>query len=242
MKIIVEKTYERMCRMAANILSAQIILKADSVLGLATGSTPCGIYKQLIDWYNKGDVDFSKVRTVNLDEYVGLAPEHDQSYRYYMDQNLFDHVNIDKANTHVPNGLAKDAQAECLRYDKLIQSLGGTDVQLLGIGLNGHIGFNEPSDVFDTGTHCVDLAESTIEANSRFFEREEDVPRQAITMGIKTIMQAKKIVLAINGEKKREIAKNALYGPVTPRCPASVLQLHPDVTVVLDEAAAGRVG
>lgn len=238
MKVIIAKDYDAMCRRAADLLFAQVVLKPDSVLGLATGSTPCGIYAQLVEKYNAGDIDFSRVKTVNLDEYVGLPVENDQSYRYYMNSNLFSKVNVLSDNTNLPNGLARDVSAECERYDGLIKELGGVDMQLLGIGLNGHIGFNEPNDVFDKGTHCVNLTKSTIEANARFFKSIDEVPKQAITMGIKTIMMAKKIILAINGEKKKEIAKAAIYGPVTPKVPASILQMHPDVTVVLDEAAA----
>lgn len=238
MKVIIAKDYDAMCRRAADLLFAQVVLKPESVLGLATGSTPCGIYAQLVEKYNAGDIDFSRVKTVNLDEYVGLPVENDQSYRYYMNSNLFSKVNVLSDNTNLPNGLARDVSAECERYDGLIKELGGVDMQLLGIGLNGHIGFNEPNDVFDKGTHCVNLTKSTIEANARFFKSIDEVPKQAITMGIKTIMMAKKIILAINGEKKKEIAKAAIYGPVTPKVPASILQMHPDVTVVLDEAAA----
>lgn len=238
MKIIVAKDYTEMCKRAADILAAQMILKPDSVLGLATGSTPCGIYARLVEKYQAGELDFSLIRSINLDEYVGLPAENDQSYRYYMNDNLFSKVNILPENTHLPNGLAQDVPAECAQYDALIESFGGADIQLLGIGLNGHIGFNEPSSCFDKGTHCVNLTQSTIQANSRFFASIDEVPKQAITMGIGTIMKAKKILLAINGEKKKEIAKAAIYGPVTPEVPASILQFHPDVTVVLDEEAA----
>lgn len=238
MKILVGKNYEEMSKRGADVLFSQVTLKADSVLGLATGSTPCGIYAQLVKRYENGELDFSLVKTVNLDEYVGLDPKNDQSYRYFMEKNLFSHVNLKSGNTFLPNGLAADPAAECARYDELVASLGGIDMQLLGIGLNGHIGFNEPCDEFVRPTNCVSLTQSTILANARFFTSIDDVPKKAITMGIGTIMLAKRILLAINGENKKEIAKAALFGPITPQVPASILQLHPDVTVVLDEAAA----
>lgn len=237
MKIISAKDYQDMSRKAANIISAQIIMKPNCVLGLATGSTPIGVYKQLIDWYQKGDLDFSEVKSVNLDEYKGLSRDHEQSYYYFMYSNLFSHVNIDLNNTNVPNGMEPDSAVECARYDKVIESMGGIDLQLLGLGNNGHIGFNEPGEVFEKTTHCVNLTESTIEANKRFFESADDVPRQAYTMGIKGIMQAKKILLVVNGEGKAKILRDALFGAVTGNVPASILQLHNDVTVVADEAA-----
>ncbi|MCC8168536.1 MAG: glucosamine-6-phosphate deaminase [Clostridiales bacterium] len=237
MKIIRARDYRDMSRKAANIISAQIIMKPDCVLGLATGSTPIGIYRQLIDWYKKGDLDFSDVTTVNLDEYRGLSGENEQSYYYFMHNNLFDHVNINPQKTHLPDGTNPDAEAECARYEALIQSLGGADLQLLGIGNNGHIGFNEPAEAFETKTHCVDLQERTIEANKRFFDSVDKVPRQAYTMGIKTIMAARKILLVASGEGKADIMKKAFAGPVTPQVPASILQVHPDVTVIADEAA-----
>lgn len=232
MNLIKASDYNDLSRKAANVISAQVILKPASVLGLATGSTPIGTYKQLIDWYKKGDVDFSRVTTVNLDEYCGLSPENDQSYRYFMDHNFFLHINIDRKNTNVPNGLASDYEEECSRYDKLITELGGIDLQLLGIGRNGHIGFNEPDVSFEKTTHIVNLDESTIEANSRFFKTIDEVPRKALTMGIKSIMQARKVLLIANGPDKKEIIDKALHGPVTPDVPASILQFHPDLTVV----------
>ena len=237
MRIYVTEDYNAMSRRVANILSAQVILKPDCVLGLATGSTPVGAYKQLVEWYKKGDLDFSQVRSINLDEYVGLAPTHDQSYRYFMQSNLFDHVNIVPANTNVPNGLAEDAAEECRRYNEVIHTLGPIDLQLLGMGHNGHIGFNEPSDVFELETHVVNLTETTIQANARFFASADEVPRQAMTMGIQTIMQAKKVLVAVSGKDKAEIVKKAFTGPVTPNVPASILQMHPDVILVGDEAA-----
>lgn len=230
MYIYREESYEKMSRRAANIISAQVIQKPDSVLGLATGSSPLGIYSQLIEWYKKGDLDFKDVTSVNLDEYCGLAPEHDQSYRYFMNHNLFDHINIDKYRTYVPNGLAEDWQTECDNYDKLISALGGIDLQLLGIGYNGHIGFNEPSDHFALSTRRVQLTESTLKANSRFFPN-GGMPTHALTMGFKSILSAKKILL-IAGPEKFDIVQKALKGPVTPEVPASILQLHDNVSIV----------
>ncbi len=237
MTIYKANDYQDMSHKAANIISAQIIMKPNCVLGLATGSSPIGLYKQLIEWYQKGDLDFSKVTTVNLDEYKGLGPDDDQSYRYFMNENLFNHVNIDKARTYVPNGLEMDEQKACSDYNQIIAQVGGIDIQLLGLGNNGHIGFNEPSSAFECETHCVDLTPSTIEANRRFFESEEAVPRQAYTMGIKNIMLAKKILVVVSGEAKAQALRDAVYGPVTPSMPASILQLHPDVTIVADTAA-----
>ena len=242
MKIYKAKDYKDMSRKAANIISAQVIMKPNCVLGLATGSTPIGTYDQLVEWYNKGDLDFSEVTTVNLDEYKGLPRTNDQSYYYFMHQHLFDRVNIDPERTNVPNGMEPDAEKECGRYEELIRSLGGVDLQLLGLGHNGHIGFNEPGEAFEKETHCVDLTESTIEANKRFYASADDVPKQAYTMGIKTIMQAKKILIVVNGENKADIVERAFFGPVTPEVPASILQLHNDVTLVGDEAALAKIG
>lgn len=242
MKIYKAKDYKDMSRKAANIISAQVIMKPNCVLGLATGSTPIGTYDQLVEWYNKGDLDFSEVTTVNLDEYKGLPRTNDQSYYYFMHQHLFDRVNIDPERTNVPNGMEPDAEKECGRYEELIRSLGGVDLQLLGLGHNGHIGFNEPGEAFEKETHCVDLTESTIEANKRFFASADDVPKQAYTMGIKTIMQAKKILIVVNGENKADIVERAFFGPVTPEVPASILQLHNDVTLVGYEAALAKIG
>lgn len=242
MKIYKAKDYKDMSRKAANIISAQMIMKPNCVLGLATGSTPIGTYDQLVEWYNKGDLDFSEVTTVNLDEYKGLPRTNDQSYYYFMHQHLFDRVNIDPERTNVPNGMEPDAEKECGRYEELIRSLGGVDLQLLGLGHNGHIGFNEPGEAFEKETHCVDLTESTIEANKRFLASADDVPKQAYTMGIKTIMQAKKILIVVNGENKADIVERAFFGPVTPEVPASILQLHNDVTLVGDEAALAKIG
>lgn len=241
MRIIVTKDYEDMSKKAAAIIAAQVAEKPDCVLGLATGSTPIGTYKNLVEWYENGSLDFSQVRTVNLDEYRGLPRDNDQSYYYFMHDNLFNHVNIDEANTNVPDGTNPDADAECARYEALIASYGGQDLQLLGLGHNGHIGFNEPAQEFDKTTHCVDLQESTIEANKRFFASADDVPKQAYTMGIGTIMKAKKILVVANGEGKADIVAKAFFGPVTPEVPASILQFHPNVTIVVDEAAASKL-
>ncbi len=237
MRIISARDYDHMSREAANIISAQVILKPDCVLGLATGSSPLGTYKQLIKWYEKGDIDFSGVHTVNLDEYVGLCAADPQSYIYFMRTNFFDHINIAPQNTNIPNGKNLDAKAECARYDRIINDLGGIDLQLLGLGPNGHIGFNEPADCFTMETHKVELSEATIQANTRFFEKEEDVPRTAYTMGIKNIMQADRVLMVVSGEAKAEVVKEAFFGPVTPKVPASILQIHKDFTLVADEAA-----
>lgn len=241
MRICKAKDYEDLSRKAASIIAAQIIAKPNCVLGLATGSTPVGAYKNLVEWYKNGDLDFSEVTTVNLDEYKGLPKENDQSYYYFMNDNLFNHVNINKDRTFLPDGTVADSEAACKKYEEIVRSVGGADLQLLGMGHNGHIGFNEPSDVFEKDTHCVDLAESTIQANKRFFASEADVPRQAYTMGIGTIMSAKKILIVISGEEKAETVKKAFFGPITPQVPASILQLHPDVVVVADEAALSKV-
>lgn len=231
------KDYEEMSRKAASLIAAQVIAKPDCILGLATGSSPVGTYQNLIKAYKNGDLDFSNVKSINLDEYKGLSPENDQSYRYFMNTNLFDHINIDKANTHVPNGLEPDAEKACNEYNEIIAQSGGIDLQLLGLGPNGHIGFNEPDSVFIAGTHCVDLTESTIEANKRFFESADDVPRQAYTMGIQNIMSAKKIVVVVSGANKAKSLAKAVNGPIDPQVPASILQLHNDVVIVADEAA-----
>ena len=241
MKIIKTKDYADMSRKAANIIAAQVIMKPDCVLGLATGSTPIGTYKELIKAYENGDLDFSLVKTANLDEYRGLEKTNDQSYDYFMKANLFNHININFDNLNIPNGENPDADAECKRYEEVVKALGGQDLQLLGMGHNGHIGFNEPADEFVKETHCVDLQESTIQANKRFFEKVEDVPTQAYTMGINTIMQAKMILVIVSGADKAEIVKKAFFGPVTPQVPASILQMHPNVVVVVDEAAASLI-
>lgn len=240
MRIYKAADYKELSRKAANVISAQVIMKPDCVLGLATGSSPIGTYQELIDWYDRGDLDFSKVRSVNLDEYKSLPKDNSQSYYYFMYNNFFKHININPENTNVPDGMEPDSEKECSRYDHLIDSLGGVDLQLLGLGHNGHIGFNEPDQTFAKLTHCVDLQESTIEANKRFFENIDDVPRQAYTMGIKTIMQAKKVLLIVSGAEKADILRDVIYGPITPQLPASILQLHDDVIIVADEAALSK--
>lgn len=237
MEFIRTEDYKAMSRRAAAQIAAQVIQKPDCVLGLATGSTPIGIYAQLVEWYKRGELDFSRVHTVNLDEYASLGAEHEQSYAYFMRDNLFSHINIDMINTNLPNGKAEDTDAECRRYDALIESFGTIDLQLLGIGHNGHIGFNEPGSIIP-GTHKVALTQSTIDANSRLFASKDEVPRFALTMGMKHIMQAKRVLVVANGEAKAEIVKRAFFGEITPDVPASILQLHPRLTVVVDEAAA----
>ena len=241
MRIIKAKDYDDLSRKAANIISAQVLLKPDCVLGLATGSTPIGTYKQLIEWYEKGDLDFSAAKSVNLDEYRGLTKDNDQSYYYFMYNNLFKHININMENTNVPDGTEPDSEKECSRYENVIEAYGGVDLLLLGLGHNGHIGFNEPDKDFPRTTHCVDLTQSTIEANKRFFASVDDVPKQAYTMGIGTIMKARKILLVVSGADKAQILHDVLCGPVTPEVPASILQLHSDVIVVADEAAMAKL-
>ncbi len=241
MRLIEAKDYQEASRQVANIISAQVILRPDSVLGLATGSSPIGAYQQLIEWYNKGDVDFSRVRSVNLDEYVGLAPSHEQSYAYFMHHNFFDFINIKPENVHLPDGLDPDAEGQGEKYDALIRSLGGVDLQLLGIGRDGHIGFNEPCGEFVKGTHCVELTQDTREANARFFGSVDLVPKTAYTMGILDIIQARRVVMIASGSSKAAIVRDAFWGPVTPQIPASILQLHPDFTLVADEEALAMV-
>ena len=241
MRIYACADYRSMSRRAASIIAAQVVLKPDCVLGLATGSTPVGAYEQLVKWYQQGDLSFAQTRSVNLDEYQGLAPTHDQSYRYFMQQNLFNHIDIVPENTHVLNGLAEDPAAECAAYDQMIRDLGGVDLQLLGMGHNGHIAFNEPGDDFGLGTHVVTLSERTIDANQRFFASRDDVPRHALSMGIKSIMSARRILIVVSGADKAEALCQAVSGPVTNQVPASVLQLHPDVTLVADEAALSKL-
>ena len=223
-------------RAAATLIAGKVVAKPDAVIGLATGSTPIPTYKALAELNRSGAVSFKAARTFNLDEYAGLAPEHEQSYRYFMNAQLFDHIDIDKANTHVPSGFADAAQAA--EYDAAIDAAGGIDIQLLGIGRNGHIGFNEPADDFSRVTHIVDLTENTIDANARFFASADEVPRQAVSMGIGTIMKARSILLIATGANKAETVRDMLKGPVTPRVPASILAIHPDVTIKLDRDAA----
>lgn len=235
MNFIKVKSYDELSTRAAAIICAQVIMKPSCVLGLATGSSPLGTYAKIIEKYRNGEVDFSNVTSINLDEYVGLDANHDQSYRYFMNENLFRHINIDPYKTHVPCGVASDTQRECNEYDALIERCGGIDLQLLGIGLDGHIGFNEPCDVFEKRTHEVELDPSTIAANARFFAGEADVPRKALTMGMGGIMGAKKVLLIANGKNKRDIVEKAFFGPITPAIPASLLQLHNDLTVIYSE-------
>ena len=235
MKIWHEKNYDAMSDRAAELLAAQVILKPACVLGLATGSSPVGMYRRLAEQYRQGLLDFSAVTSVNLDEYCGLSPEDPQSYRYFMEENLFRHINIRRKNTFVPDGLNPDREAVCAAYDARIAALGGVDLQVLGIGNNGHIGFNEPDDHFTVGTHVVALKESTIQANARFFEDISQVPTHAVTMGMGAILQAKRILL-LAGAEKAAIVRQAMEGPVTPHVPASLLQLHPDVTIVQADA------
>ena len=241
-KIIRTKDYADMSRKAANIISAQVIMKPDCVLGLATGGTPVGTYEKLVERYNEGDLDFSEVTSVNLDEYRGLPKEHPESYWSFMHRNLFDKVNIDPAKINLPDGTNPDAEDACAKYNQIIHAVGGIDLQLLGIGHDGHIGFNEPGEAFELETHCVDLTPATIEANKRFFDGNEDlVPKQAYTMGIRTIMQARKVLMVVNGAGKAEIVKKAFFGPVTPEVPASILQMHPDFILVADEEALSLI-
>ncbi len=238
MKLLVEKDYTAMSRKAAHIMAAELLLHPDMVLGLATGSTPIGTYARLVELHQAGDLDFSQVTTVNLDEYEGLPGTHDQSYRYFMEERLFSKVNLPKDKTHLPDGMASDIHAECARYEALIASLGFPGLQLLGLGHNGHIGFNEPADHFPRTVHEVQLTDSTIDANQRFFASKAEVPTKALTMGCGTIMQAKKILMVVSGADKKDALQKTMYGPITPQVPASILQLHPDVTIVCDEAAA----
>ena len=234
MKVIVD-TPEGIAKQAAAIYQEILKDKPNAVLGFATGSTPLDLYAQLIKLYEAGEISFKDVTTFNLDEYVGLDGNHDQSYRYFMDHNLFDHIDIDKSRTRVPSGIDVSDPAA---YDKEIEAAGGVDLQLLGIGNNGHIGFNEPGTPFGSLTHIVELTESTREANKRFFSSIDEVPTHAVTMGIKTVMQARSIILMAIGPAKAPIMKEMLQGPVTEKVPASVLQLHPDVTVYMDYEAA----
>lgn len=238
MNLRVVNSYEELSKVAASEFSKVIKEKPNAILGLATGGSPIGMYKELIKMYENKELDFSKITTVNLDEYIGLNPEHSQSYRYFMNDNLFNHINIDVANTFVPNGLAKDLEVECKEYDKRIIELGGIDIQLLGVGNNGHIAFNEPDEHLSAGTHVISLTENTIEANARFFDNIDDVPRTAITMGVGGIMKAKKIILIASGESKAEAIKGLFSGKITTENPASMLQMHRDVTVIVDKEAA----
>lgn len=241
MRIIIVENYEEMSKKAAAMMASQIILKPESVLGLATGDTPLGMYKELIRMYNENMIDFSKVKTFNLDEYYGLGEDSNQSYNYYMTNNLFKHINIDKENINIPNGMVKNIEEECISYEKRIKEAGGIDIQVLGIGVNGHIGFNEPDVNFEAETHLVNLDEKTIESNSRFFKCIEEVPTKAISMGIKTIMHSKKIVLLANGASKADAIAKTVNGKISPEVPASILQLHQDVAIIVDKEAASKL-
>lgn len=241
MKIYVEENYEAMSKKAALIVASQMILKPKSVLGLATGSTPVGMYKQLVEMYKKGEIDFSEITTFNLDEYYGLPMENENSYYSFMMESLFNHVNVPKDQINIPRGLTEDVQKVCLEYEEKIDFAGGIDLQILGIGANGHVGFNEPGDKLTTITHLTGLTEETIRDNSRFFEKKEDVPTKAITMGMATIMKAKKIVLIANGKHKAEAIKEMTSGYLNPKVPASILQAHSDIILVLDKEAASLI-
>ena len=237
MRIFVTENYEAMSAKAADVLAAVVHLKSDCVLGLATGSTPVGLYKELIRMNQAGEIDFAPITSFNLDEYYPISPDNNQSYRYFMNENLFNHVNIDKSRTHVPNGMAVDADAECKAYDAALKAAGGADIQLLGIGVNGHIAFNEPDEELICGTHVTALTDSTIEANSRFFASRDQVPTRALTMGMASILSAKKIVILANGKGKHPAVKKLLDDTITTQNPATLLKVHPDVTLICDKAA-----
>jgi glucosamine-6-phosphate deaminase len=237
MKVIIAKNYDEMSNAAADIIKDLVNSQPNCILGLATGSTPIGMYKKLIDYNSNKSVDFSKVTTFNLDEYLGLPGTHPQSYRYFMNNNFFNHININKNHTHVPNGIAEDINAECLSYDTKISEAGGIDLQVLGIGNNGHIGFNEPSDTLHVGTHVTKLKGDTITANSRFFCSIADVPSSAVTMGVGGIMKARQILLLASGSSKAEIICKLVNGKINTQIPASLIQIHSNVTVIIDEAA-----
>lgn len=241
MQILKCKNYEELSEKAAELFRAELLWKRTSVLGLATGSSPLGLYRNLIELYKNGSLDFSEVSSVNLDEYRGLSGDNPQSYRYFMEENLFRHINIAKERTFVPDGTLENVEEACLHYDEIIRAVGGIDLQLLGIGRNGHIGFNEPSDHFSTGTHCVKLTEDTISANQRFFQCREEVPTEAYTMGIGSILSTKKILLIASGEDKADAVRAMVAGPVSPALPASILQFHPNVIVIADEAALSKM-
>ena len=239
--LIIAKDPAEVGKLAADIFQEIVAAKPDCVLGLATGSTPLPLYRELIEREKAGKINFSQVRSANLDEYKGLSGDHPQSYRYFMQENLFNHISINPANTMVPDGLAEDVEAMCADYEAKIEALGGVDIQLLGIGHDGHIGFNEPCDYFPAATHEVELEEITRQANKRFFDSIDEVPTAAYTMGIGTVMAARKVLLLATGKDKAEIIQKSFFGPVTPMVPASILQFHPDVTVIVDEAAASLI-
>lgn len=241
MKVIVKKNYDEVSKVAAQEMINLVKTKENAVLGLPTGSTPVGMYKNVVKAYKNGEISFKNITTFNLDEYIGLNKTNDQSYYYFMNDNLFSHIDINKDNINIPDGMAKDLDNECKRYEQKLKSEGYMDIMYLGIGINGHIGFNEPAEYFEPFTHKVILEESTIEANSRFFEKIEDVPTSALTMGIKTIFSAKKIILIATGENKAEAIAQTVNGKINPQIPASVLQLHNDVTIIVDEAAGSKL-
>lgn len=242
MEVMIAKDYDALSKQAAIIIAGQVISQPSSVLGLATGSSPVETYKNLAAFYREGIVDFHQVTAFNLDEYYGVAPDNPCSYRWFMEENLFKYINILPENTHIPNGLAKDVANECLEYEEKIHRAGGIDLQLLGIGGNGHIGFNEPGAHFESLTHLVDLDQETIDANARFFDSPDQVPRQALSMGIKSIMAARKIILLASGKAKAKAVYEMIHGPITPEHPASVLQLHPQAIVIVDKEAASLLG
>ncbi len=242
MQVFIKKDYEEMSRKAAEIVAGEMRKKKDHfVLGLATGSTPLGLYKELIRMHRDEGLDFSKVTTFNLDEYCGLAPDHPQSYHYFMDENLFNHINIDKKNVHVPDGMAKDLEAHCQEYEKMIRDAGGIDLQVLGIGGDGHIAFNEPGSSLGSRTRVKTLTEETIEDNARFFKNIDEVPKYAITMGVGSVMEAKICLLLANGAKKAEVLAKAVEGPITAEITASMMQMHPRAIIVVDEEAGAKL-
>ncbi len=241
MEIIIADTYEEMSEIAADMIERQLLRKPSSVLGLATGSTPVGTYKALVRKHKEEGLDFSKVITFNLDEYLDLPPSHPQSYRYFMDHNLFHHINVDPKNIHVPYGHASEVEEFCEWYEEEIKRAGGIDLQILGIGADGHIAFNEPGSSLGSRTRLKTLTQQTIEDNARFFDNPEEVPRFAITMGVGTILEAKQIILLANGAKKAEIVAQALEGPITAQVSASALQMHRQVTVIVDAEAGAKL-
>ena len=240
MRIILCENYDEISKAAAKIVAGQVAVKPDSVLGLATGSTPVGTYRILVDMNKRGEVDFKEVKSFNLDEYYPIAPDNNQSYRYFMNENLFNHIDIEIKNTHVLNGLAENPEEECAAYEKMIEEAGGIDLQILGIGENGHIGFNEPDRELVAKTHLTKLTESTINANSRFFSSIDEVPTQSLTMGMASILSAKKIILLASGANKRNAVKGLVDGGITTSNPASLLNIHPDVVLICDREAYGE--
>jgi glucosamine-6-phosphate deaminase len=241
MRIIIEVNYQSMSKKAALLVASQVNLKPDSVLGLATGDTPLGMYRELIKMYQRGEIDFSEVITFNLDEYYRLPSDNPQSYHYYMEENFFKHVNLHPRNTHIPDGMAEDIEKECVDYEERIRRSGGIDLQVLGIGSNGHVGFNEPGEQLNVTTHLVDLSEETIKSNSRFFNSPEEVPKKAISVGMATILKASRIILLASGTSKAEAIKQTVSGHVDTRVPSSLLQTHPEVTLIVDQEAASLI-